>query len=94
MCKNCAFIFEENGDCWDSVKKVQLDKRQFGLTKIEQKTSIVVLRGTDPILPRGFYLNCEVSVGENIEDMIFDSYIPIRYCPFCGSELEIPFYVE
>lgn len=89
MCQYCNFKFEENGDCWDRSKGIYALNMPFGFTSIEQRVSMFVLPG-DKNHIRGYNINYEVSAGENIEDMIFDTYIPIKYCPFCGRKLTFP----
>lgn len=89
MCKYCDFEFDENMECWEATREIHSVKRPFGYTDIEQRTSIFVLAGDKNHL-RSFNINCEVSVGENVEDMVFDTYIPIQYCPFCGRKLTFP----
>ena len=86
MCKYCNFEFDENGECWDATREISCVKEGLGVSaEIIQKTSIFVLANRHR---HDYQLNAEVSIGENIEDMIFDTYIPIEYCPFCGRQLE------
>ena len=86
MCKYCNFKFEENGDCWDCERTIDRRKEQFGLSRLIFQTNMFI-----QLSKKNFALNFEVSTGEsNIEDMIFDNYIPIKYCPFCGRKLTFP----
>ncbi len=86
MCKYCNFEFDENGECWNATRSLYLGKENLGVSaEIIQKVDLFVLANSTM---RNYELNCEVSVGENMEDVIFDTYIPINYCPFCGRKLE------
>lgn len=85
MCKYCDFHFEENGDCWDVERTIEFRDESFGLGKLMFRTNMFVLP-----LKKSFTLNFEVSTGGKIEDLIFDTYIPIKFCPFCGRKLTFP----
>lgn len=85
MCQYCNFKFEENGDCWDVERTIDHREEQFGLGKLIFRTNMFVRP-----LKKDVTLNFEVSTGGNIEDLIFDNYIPIKYCPFCGRKLTFP----
>lgn len=85
MCQYCNFKFEENGDCWDCEKTIEYREESFGLGKVITRTNMFVLP-----LQKSFTLNFEVSTGKTMEDLIFDNYIPIQYCPFCGRKLTFP----
>lgn len=89
MCQYCDFHFEENGDCWDRTKNIWTVNRPFGFTEIVQDTNMFVLSG-DKDHMRGFNLNCEVTVDGSLDTTVFDTYIPIKYCPFCGRKLTFP----
>ena len=90
MCKYCDFHFEENGNCWDRTKNIWTVNRPFGFTEIIQDTNMFVIPGPNDHHIRAFNPNCTVTVGDNIENTVFDTYIPIKYCPFCGRKLTFP----
>ena len=85
MCEYCDFKFEENGDCWDVERTIDHREGPFGFSKLIFRTNMFVRP-----LKKDVTLNFEVSTGGNIEDLIFDNYIPIQYCPFCGRKLTFP----
>ncbi len=87
MCKFCNFEFDENGECWDRIRTVYTNVAPFGHTSIQQKVNMYA---NQKAKIKSVNLNCEVSVGDDIEDMVFDAYIPINYCPFCGRKLTFP----
>lgn len=91
-CEN--FEWDDNGECWDRYADIINHSYPFGIrSEIIGKLILVAPDKTDYVDEEKdhekFQLNLEVSAGMYAEDIIFDEYVPINYCPFCGRKLEV-----
>ena len=85
-------LFCEKIDEFEHFVKIHKEKQDFGARA--SITNEVLLYFDDEYDGLSAELNFSCCVGDDIDNMIADIYIPINYCPWCGRKFKNPAEVE
>lgn len=79
-CKFCTFEKDEDGEIWDVWNPIEADLQPFG--KGAEVLTEIRLRA--PIDEKGYALDVDVNINNQLDLTIGALTIPIKFCPFCG----------